>query len=314
MLGVEYIERSIQAYRVESSIDFDEIKNVIKYIYNIKRNNPNDILLDVGEATRFLYMSQSGLEYHRGGYHRGEVLWIKFGWARRSGLPETLDASTGRTEVLRLPSGIFLYEPSHFLLFPYRSYIVALYEYNHFAPRPARLCQYIAEYYKKMKGNPKARVRIYARRLFTKDIEILLREFDIVKSIRVVLTSSSVRALEEALGSGAALEQLLNQIKGSRTLAITWGSSPRTELEISIEDVLDLFRRVEDNVKSFVVSVKKGHIGRSQRIDLKKNAVIFRKRIRLARDKDGNLLRSTDTRDAIDVLKSVIDAVVNQLD
>lgn len=48
-------------------------------------------------------------------------------------------------------------------------------------------------------------------------------------------------------------------------------------------------------------------------IDLKKSALVFRKYIKLARDENGNLLRSTDTEDAIRVLVETVSDVLSQL-
>ena len=107
------------------------------------------------KAWDFLFLSDNGLR------HKGDVesLWIKFGWARRRGLPETLDAKTGHTEVLRLLNGVYLFEPAHFVIFGYGDNIVLLYKYNQYAPRPTRLCHYIAEFYKRMKNDPNLKVK-----------------------------------------------------------------------------------------------------------------------------------------------------------
>ena len=311
MSGIlDSIERSIQAYRLKSNVDYRDIIETIKYIDKNRMKDPRSAILDIGSPAQYLYLSETGSEQ----YKNSKIVWLKFGWARKSGLPEMVNTQTGRTEILRLSGEVYLFEPSHFLLFEHDSNMLLLYEYNQFAPRPTRLCQYIEEYYKKMKnirdtdGQPK----IYAQKIFTRDIERLLRGYSIVKSIRIELEASAAGRLMRTLGeSRSVLESLFNRF-GSRIVSISWKSQRRGELEISIDDILRMFHELEESTYSFVVTVKKGWFDRSEKIDLKKHTLTFRKRIKLARN-NGQILRSTDTKDAVNVLKNTIDEVVRQL-
>ncbi len=302
------VERSIHVYKIETNLRFNDIKDILDYIDEIRRRNPNELLYDVGGGTRYLYAALHGVEVYSG----NDIIWIKFGWARRTGLPETLNTSAGRTEYLRLPSGVYLYEPSHFLLLQHGDDVLLLHEYNFFAPRPTRLCQYLAEFYKRKQGSKDIRVKISPRRVFTKDVERLLQGYTVVKSLRIELNSSAINQLARVLGgSETVLDTLMKP--NPKAIVITWKSGPRTELKLTIDDVLNMFYELEAESKSFVVSVKKGVFGRPVKIDLKKHALIFRKRIKLARDEQGNVYRSTDTDDAISVLKDTISEVIEQL-
>ena len=305
---MDSIERSIQAYKLNTNITFKEIIDIVNFVENVRNNDPIRALLDVGSPTQYLYLSDNGFDIYNG----IRIIWLKFGWARKSGLPEIVNAVTGRTEVLRLSGKVYLFEPSHFVLFEHNGDTIVLYEYNQFAPRPTRLCQYLLEYYKQMKNLAVANIKMHAQRLFTKDIEKLLRGYDVVKGIRVELEASAAGILAKALGeSESILESILRKF-GSKIVSISWRSSRREELEISIDDILNLFHELENWTKSFVVTVKKGYFGRSQRIDLKKHSLTFRKRVKLATE-NGQILRSTDTRDAVEVLKTTIDDVLSQL-
>jgi len=74
-----------------------------------------------------------------------------------------------------------------------------------------------------------------------------------------------------------------------------------------------MFYEIEEHVKTFKVWVRKGHFGRSVVIDLKRGALVFTKSVKLARDEQGNLLRSTDTKSAVNTLVETIDEVLSQL-
>lgn len=305
---IDSIERSIQAFRIDGSLGFSDIKNIVTYISRLRAENPSKALLDKGNGIDFLFLSNNGA------LHRNNIegLWLKFGWARRRGLPETLDAKTGRTEVLRLPTGIYLFEPSHFIIFEYNNTIILLYEFNQYAPRPTRLCQYLIEFFKQQLGKPNLNVKIYARRMFVRDVERLLEGYDTVKSISVELKASELGVLNRVLGESETILESLHRF-GSSRITIGWKSDPRGELEITIGDILNMFHELEPYTTSFKVRVKRGLIGGSTQIDLKKQALAFRKRIKLARDEQGNLLRSTDTNSAIEVLADTITEVISQL-
>jgi len=306
---MDTIERSVQAYRVEANIGFSEIKNVVDYISSLRNENPSNVLLDIDSGTDFLFLSDNGLRY------KGDVesLWIKFGWARRRGLPETLDTKTGQTEVLRLPSGVYLFEPAHFVIFEYNDNVILLHEYNQYAPRPTRLCHYIAEFYKRMKNNLDLKVKISLRHMFVKNLDELLRGYDIVKSIRIELETSGIKVASRVLGESETVLEFLSKTFKPSTIVLGWKSAPKGELEISIDDILNMFYELEPHLKTFKVRVKRSVLGRSIEIDLKKSVLTFRRYIKLARDEQGNLLRSTDTSDAVNVLVDTITEVLNQL-
>jgi len=144
-------------YKIDTKLKFDEVKSVLEFVSNLRSRNPADVLLDVGGGIDFLFLSDYNDFKHRGGI--GGV-WIKFGWARKRGWPEAFDASTGRTEVLRISGDVYLFEPTHYIMFEHNGSIVLLHEYNQYAPRPNRLCNYIEEFYKRMKSTPDLRIRI----------------------------------------------------------------------------------------------------------------------------------------------------------
>jgi len=307
--AVDSVERSIHVYKLDSTLGFDEIEKVVNYIETVRNSTPSDVLLDVGEKTRFLFLSASG----PGTLSGTKFVWLKFGWARRSGLPEAIDARTGRVEVLRLGSDVYLFEPSHFLLFRHGKDILMLYEYNAFAPRPLRLCQYIEEFYRRMKGDPNVKVRVSARRLLARNVEEVLKQFNVVRSLRIELEADAYKNLAEALHKSEEVFRLVFETFSPKYVAITWRSPPRGRLEVSPSDVIEMFRRLEPGLRSIVVTVKKGVRGRSVKIDLKKCFLIFKKHVKLARDSEGNVLRTTDTQDAVDVLKSLVGEVVASL-
>lgn len=303
---MDNIEKSIHAYKLETSLDFDEIKNIINYVKDVRNNNPENVLLNIGEMTRYLFLSINGSDI----YDNVEVIWLKLGWARRE-LPEALNTRTGRVEALKLGNDVYLFEPSHFLLFRHDKDILMLYEYNMFAPRPLRLCQYMEEFYKKMKNDFNIKIRIFPRRLFMRDVEKLLRNFDVVTSIRIEGTSSIYKISTKFFGESKTAVEALFKKYDSKYVSITWKSN--IELNVTIDEIIDVFHELEPWLRSFVVTVKKGFFKRPIKIDLKKYILAFRKPIKLARDEAGNLLRTTDTNDAINALKSVISEVINQL-
>jgi hypothetical protein len=315
---INSIERSIQAYELKASItssprkqinlSFDVIKSIIDYVKNVRSNRPGDALLDVGGTSKYLFLSDSNSEIFDG----IETVWLKFGWARRSGLPEALNAKTGRVEVLRLGSDVYLFEPSHFLLFRHDEKMLMLYEYNKFSSKPSGLCRYLEEFYKRMKGDPSIKVKISAYKLLTRDVEKLLQQFNVVKSLRIELESASYDTVAKIFGESSSMVSFFRSF-GSKYVSITWRSSRRGELEVSPSDVLEIFRRLGPQLRSLVVTVSKGTLGRSTKIDLKKCFLVFKRHVMLAHDSEGNILRTTDTQDAIKVLKSVINEVISQL-
>lgn len=308
MSSQDAIERSIFAYRVETNISFNDIKSTIDFISSLRSEVPKEALLDVGLGQQYLFLSDSGSMPYEG----MDLVWVKFGWARRAGLPETLDVSTGRVDVLRLSGEVYIYEPTHFLLFNKGDEIFMLSEYNMFAPRASRLCQYIAEFYKRMKKDVSTKVKIISRLLFAKNVEQLLREYEILRSISIELMPSGAKSLARVLGQN---ESVLQQLLGSfsaRTTTIRWKSERGESLAITIDKVLEIFNELYQDVESFRVKVVK-RLTRPVEIDLKKNVLIFRKYIKLARDENGNPLRSSDTKDAIRALAEIVSDLLNQL-
>ena len=299
-------ERSIHVFELIGNMRFDDIKKTLSYIRSERQRNPDSILYNVSE-TIFLYMSHNGTEV-RDGKH---ILWIKFGWARRSGLPETLDVSQGRTEFLQLPSGIYLYEPSHFVIFQHGNRIIMLQEFNFFGPRVTRLCVYLTEFFRKLTG--KEKIKLHARRVFMKDVDKLLREYTVVKSIRIVVEPDSLSKLSQALGESMTALEVLKKPKPKK-IAITLMSGRGDELEMSIDEVLELFHKIEEESSSFKLKVKKSTLGRTIEIDLKRHSLIFRKRFKYARDEEGNVYRSTDTDYAIRVLLETIKDTINAIE
>jgi len=307
--SIDTIMRSIHVYKIDTQLKFDGVKSVLEFVSNLRSMNPADVLLDAGGGIDFLFLSNHGNFRHRDGI---DGMWIKFGWARKRGWPEALDARTGRTEILRISGDVYLFEPTHYIMFEHNGSIVLLHEFNQYAPRPNRLCNYIVEFYKRMKNAPDLRIRIIPRRLFLRNVENLLKAYDTVKSIRIELTRSAAKIAAKVLGEGeTALESLFKF--ESESLELRWKSAPREELEITIDELLDMFYELEEHVRTFKVWVKKGRFGRSVEIDLKREALIFRKPVKLARDEQGNLLRSTDTESAVSALIETIDEVLGQL-
>lgn len=308
MSSFDAIERSIFAFRVETNINFEDIVSTINYVSSLRNSVPKEALLDVGLGSQYLFLSDSGIIPRED----MNLVWVKFGWARRTGLPETLDVSTGRVDVLRLSGEVYIYEPAHFLLFNKANETFMLSEYNMFAPRASRLCQYIVEFYKKMYKNVDINVRMYSRYLFVKNIEQLLKEYDIVKSLSIELEPSGAKSLGHVLGlNESVLQQLLGNFSARRA-TIKWKCERGGNLEVTIDKVLEIFNELQHDLKSFRVKV--GRFGKKPiELDLMKSILVFRKYIKLARDENGNLLRSTDTKDAIRVLAETVDDALSQL-
>ena len=174
MSMVDSVEKSIHVFELLGNMRFSDIESTLAYIRSERQKNPDSIIYDVGKAGCFLYMSGCGAQTY---YHR-RILWMKFGWARRSGLPETLNVAQGRTEFLQLPSGIYLYEPAHFIAFQSNNRIFLLQEFNFFGPRATRLCDYLVEFFKKK--SKRQIVRLYPRRVFMSNVDKLLRRYTII--------------------------------------------------------------------------------------------------------------------------------------
>jgi len=303
------IMRSIHVYRIDTQLKFDEIKSVLEFVSSLRSKNPAGILLNASTGTDFLFLSNHGDFQHSG----INGVWIKFGWARQHGWPEALDANTGRTEVLRISGNVYLFEPTHYVMFKYKDDLVLLHEFNQYAPRPNRLCNYIEEFYKRMKSEPGLRIKIVPRRLFLRNVENLLKAYDIVKSIRIELTQSATKIAGKFLGGSETLLEHIFKKFGAKTIALSCKSARGEELKITIDELLNMFYELEEHVESFKVCVKKSVFGRCVEIDLKKAALTFRKPVKLARDEWGNLLRSTDTGSAVRTLIETIDEVLGQL-
>jgi len=143
-------------------------------------------------------------------------------------------------------------------------------------------------------------------------VENLLKAYDIVKSIRIELTQSALKIVSKVLGESETALESISKYR-AETIVLGWKSAPKEELEITIDELLNMFYELEEHVKTFKVWVKKGRFGRSEEIDLKREALVFRKPVKLARDEQGNVLRSTDTESAVSALIGTIDEVLDQL-
>lgn len=300
------VEKSIHVYTIETNLSCNEIKDSINYVLRVPFV---ERLLQTEMTDQYLFMSQAGFDTYQGiGF-----VWVKFGWARRSGLPETINTRTGGVEYLRLGSDTYLFEPAHFLIFEYNDKLVLLHEASMFAPRPNRLCEYIVEFYKKMKGNSNLKVKMSVHRLLQVNVENLLREYDVIKSLRIEAEADYFNAALQKLSKQNNIVSFLNLFAkfNPKKLSILLKALRGEGLNISIQELIDLFYEVERHVDSFIIVVKKGV--HTTKIDLKKAALTFRRYIKLARDNEGNLLRVTDTNDAINVLKSTISDVISQL-
>jgi len=175
------------------------------------------------------------------------------------------------------------------------------------------LCYYLEYFYKLMRNDSKLKIKMSPRQVFVKDVENLLRAFNFVKSLHIELMPSAAQIAGRVLGESETLLQSLSSKFKSKSLLLRWKSSPGGKLEITIDELLDIFHQLEEGVISFKVQVKKELWGQSVEIDLMKSALIFKKPIRLAKDAQGNLLRSTDTDDAVNVLYQTIDEVLPHL-
>jgi hypothetical protein len=300
------VEKSIHVYTIETNLSFNEIKDSINYVLRVPFV---ERLLQTEMTDQYLFMSQAGFDTHQGiGF-----VWVKFGWARRSGLPETINTRTGGIEYLRLGSDTYLFEPAHFLIFEYSDKLVLLHEVSMFAPRPNRLCYYVAEFYKKMKGDPNLKVKMVIHRLLRADIENLLKEYNVIKSLRIEAEAEQFDKALQKLSKQNSIVSFLDIFArlNPGKLSILIKAFPGEGLNMPIQDLIALFHETEEHIDSFVIEVKKGV--RTIKIDLKKAILIFRKYIKLARDSEGNLLRVTDTNDAINALKGTISDVVSQL-
>jgi hypothetical protein len=300
------VEKSIHVYTIETNLSFNEIKDSINYVLRVPFV---ERLLQTEMTDQYLFMSQAGFDTYQGiGF-----VWVKFGWARRSGLPETINTRTGGIEYLRLGSDTYLFEPAHFLIFEYNDKLVLLHEVSMFAPRPNRLCYYVAEFYKKMKGDPNLKVKMVIHRLLRADIENLLKEYNVIKSLRIEAEAEQFDKVLQKLSKQNSIVSFLDIFArlNPGKLSILIKASPGEGLNMPIQDLIALFHETEEHIDSFVIEVKKGV--RTIKIDLKKVILIFRKYIKLARDSEGNLLRVTDTNDAINALKGTISDVVSQL-
>lgn len=300
------VEKSIHVYTIETNLSFNEIKDSINYVLRVPFV---ERLLQTEMTDQYLFMSQAGFDTYQGiGF-----VWVKFGWARRSGLPETINTRTGGIEYLRLGIDTYLFEPAHFLIFEYNDKLVLLHEVSMFAPRPNRLCYYVAEFYKKMKGDPNLKVKMVIHRLLRADIENLLKEYNVIKSLRIEAEAEQFDKVLQKLSKQNSIVSFLDIFArlNPGKLSISIKAFPGEGLNMSIQDLIALFHETEGHIDSFVIEVKKGV--RTIKIDLKKAILIFRKYIKLARDSEGNLLRVTDTNDAINALKGTISDVISQL-
>ncbi|WP_456453245.1 hypothetical protein [Thermococcus sp.] len=234
---------------------------------------------------------------------------MKFGWARETGLPETLDASNGATQYLNLPSGTYLFEPAHFLLFEFDWGIYALHEYNFFAPRIGKLCEYLKHFWIQSGGN--SNIEIKAHRLFVRDVHELLWGYDSIKRVHIELESNSVIQQFARNIPHNLLASLFSS--NPKRLGLSFKSSKGGELDISLDELWAIFEEFYDFTKSFVIYARRGHVGKPIKIDLKKQAIIFKRKFELAQDANGNVYRSTSTTHAINTLKSVVPDVISQI-
>lgn len=308
------ILRSIWVFRLIGRIndklitwkDVEEIKN---YIQSQLKKDPSKLLLRIG-PDRSLYMSL--LEEDP---RTSEVVYGKFGWARAAGLPETLDERKGRVEYLSLPDGVYLYEPMHFILFNYKDRIILIHEFNFFAPRSGKL----SEYFRSILENiiPGSKIKLSFRREYRTDIAKLLERFSIVNKVKIVARETSLLRYAPTLEKSRSIVDLIlkgREIFGrSREIAFIWtGEYGEVGLDINTIDILEIFSDIGEFLKTFRVTVRRPGENPVE-IDLVKEQLSFKKRIRLARDERGRVLRVTDTTDAIRALKEVMDEVKEQI-
>ena len=304
----ETVERGIHVFELVGNVDLDDIGEALRRIEELRAKSPDSILYKVDE-TSYLYLSANGVRTH------GDktVLWAKFGWARRGGLPETLNVSRGTTEFLRLPSGTYLYEPAHFIIFSHDDRVMLLHEFNFFAPRASRLADYLVKYLRELPGRDRA--NLHARRVYMKDLDKVLRGYRYITSMRIEVMASELYRLSQAFGaSRTGLEALARG--GPERVAISLISERGGVLSLTIDEVLEIFHGVEDAASSFKLRVKRRLVGRATVLDLKKQFLIFRKRfryVRIRREDEDIVYRSTDTENAIDVLVDTIDEAIEAI-
>lgn len=304
------VERSIHAYELNiKNLSFNDIIKLLSGLNTQRQKDPSKLLLAVSNVS-YLYLAQHGTGSYSTKGHSIPSIWLKFGWARETGLPETLDVSNGSTQYLNLPSGTYLFEPAHFLLFEFSGRVYALHEYNFYAPRIGKLCEYLTNFWLSFGGN--SDIEIKAHRLFVSNIHNMLWGYDTVKRVYVELEASLMSSVFARNPPRTLLGSLFRS--NPKRLGFSFKSSKGGELDISINDLWEVFEEIFDYTKSFVVYVRKGRVGKPLKIDLKKQAIIFKKEFELAQDKNGNVYRSTDTVNAVDTLKSVISDVISQLD
>ena len=304
----ETVERGIHVFELVGNVGLSDIGEALRRIEELRAESPDLILYEVDE-TSHLYLSDNGVRTHRG----KPVFWAKFGWARRGGLPETLNVRRGTTEFLRLPSGTYLYEPAHFIIFSHNDRVMLLHEFNFFAPRASRLAEYLVKYLRELPGKEDA--NLYARRVFMRDLDKVLRGYRYITSMRIEIKARDLHRLSQVLGGSKTNLQSLDKGDPER-IAITLISGRGETLNLSISEVLDLFYSIEDVTPSFKLKVKRRLIGRATVIDLKKQFLIFRKRfryVRIRRKGEDIVYRSTDTENAIDVLVDTIDEAIEAI-
>lgn len=86
--------------------------------------------------------------------------------------------------------------------------------------------------------------------MFVKNVEELLRGYDIVKSIRIELETRGIKVASRVLGESETVLESLSKMFKPSTIVLGWKSAPKGELEISIDDILNMFYEFEPHLKT----------------------------------------------------------------
>ena len=315
------IERGFHGYLVakrpgkNETVDFEDIQKIAEYIEAKRSQNANELLLDVQGRIDKLYMAMTRRTQLRGGLE-GYVFVL--GWARQAN-PQALDTQSWTISYITLGDRYYLFEPTHFLIFRnYDGRVAAIQEFNYYGPRARRLCDYLAAFAKQALS--KDDWLCHMRRIFSKDVARVLRSYSIVRGLRLELKTSAVkllkaRAEEPSTVSESIIKSIvllcqdaLNKVSPYK-LILSLQSSRHGHLEMNVEDILTLFEElvneIGEGLLSLKVRLKKGRFGQTDTIDLVKHYFVVRRRVRLARDPAGNVLRAVDTTSVINILHEV---------
>lgn len=318
------IERGFYGYivvkrpDVNNAVDFNDIRRIMEFIEDTRSRRPIDLLVNVPGRTDHLYLAEvKEINLNINGAERGIVL--KLGWARQAGYPQALDTSSWRISYIMLDNRYYLFEPSHFLIFPYRGHLVSIHEFNYYGPRASRLCYYLGRFAKQALGRDEW--TCHMRRLTVSDIAKRLQSYRIVRGLWLELEKSAIEAArasaEQAHTVFANIFQNIN-LPGSKRIIIGLQSDRWGHLNVDINYVLSLFRELieefGEGLLSFKVKVKKDKSGRTETIDLLHYFFVARRRVDLAVDESGNPLRAVDTRSVIEALREIASEASKLLD